>query len=323
MQAITQTTYGSPDVLILVERDAPQVAEDEVLIRVHASAVTQGDRRLRAGDFPGITWLPGRMMMGLTGPRASTPGTMFSGVVVAAGAQVTRFSVGDAVFGSADFGAYAELLVMKAEGPLAAKPEGLDHAEAATLPYGAMTALVFLTELGALEAGQRVCILGASGGVGRYAVQLAKHLGAHVTAVCSAKNHDFVRGLGADVAVDYKREDFRDAEAPFHLILDTVGASRFDLCQRALTADGRYLSLMVTLRLIAAQLSTSLMGGRQASMGVAIPDAARMEALAQLARDGAFKAQLGRRFPLSHVADAHAWLESGQAQKDIIVDVAA
>ncbi|MCB9745756.1 MAG: NAD(P)-dependent alcohol dehydrogenase [Alphaproteobacteria bacterium] len=323
MQAITQKLYGTPDVLTLAQVEAPEVGEDEVLVRVHASAVTQGDRRLRSGDFPGITWLPGRLMMGLTGPRAGTPGTMFSGVVVAKGAAVTRFEVGDAVFGSADNGAWAELLRMKADGPLAARPAGLDHAEAAALPYGGLTSMVFLQEMGALQAGQRVCILGASGGVGRHAVQLAKHLGAHVTAVCSARNHARVLELGADAVVDYHSQDYRDAEAPFDLIFDTVGASRFDLARQALTPEGRYLSLMVTLDLIAAQISSSLSGGQLALLGVAVPDAQRMDALRELIEAGALKPQIGRRFSLPHISQAHAWLESGEAQKDVIVDVAA
>ena len=205
MHAIRQTTYGPPRVLTVVEVPAPPLPAGAVRIAVEASAVTQGDRRLRSGDFPGITWLPGRLAMGLTGPRIA-PGHCFAGRVVEVGSAVTRWAVGDAVFGGAS-GAWADQLVLPEGGPFARLPEGWTAADAADLAYGAGTALHFLVDVAPVQPGERVCVLGASGGVGRAVVQLACHMGAQVTAVCSARTHGLATALGATATVDYRTQD--------------------------------------------------------------------------------------------------------------------
>jgi len=323
MQAITQRTYGSPDVLTLTDLPRPTVGAKDVLVAVHATAVTQGDRRLRAGAFPGVTWLPGRLAMGITGPRKPVTGTMFSGRVVAIGDEVSRFAVGDDVFGSVGHGAHAEEVVVAEGGPVARIPAGWSHDDAAAIPYGAVTALHFLRDLAAVKPGDRVCVLGASGGVGRYAVQLAKHLGAHVTAVSRAEHHDLTRSLGADAVVDREREDFRDQGAPYDVILDTVGASSFGRSRRALTATGRYLSLIVTVGLLMQQLFTKLFGRRRARAGIAMGGRQDMEDVAALAAAGVFRPVVAARFPLASVADAHAAVETGRVRGDVVLQVAA
>ena len=322
MKAITQRTYGSPDALTLSDRERPEVGARDVLVEVHASAVTHADRRLRSGDFPGIAWLPGRLVMGLTGPRKAVPGTTFAGRVVAVGPAATGFAVGDDVFGSVLSGAHAELMAIAEQGPIAPMPKGLTYQEAAALPYGAVTALYFLRDLGKLERGQRVCVLGASGGVGRFAVQLAKHLGAEVTAVCSRKNHDLVRSLGADHVVDYEREDFRDTARHYDVVLDTLGVSRFDRCRRALTPTGRYLTLIVSARGLAQMLRTAIVGGQRALMGVAAMRRQHLDDVRELVEVGAISPLIDRVFPLERIAEAHARLESGRAQGTIVVSPA-
>ncbi|MCB9662901.1 MAG: NAD(P)-dependent alcohol dehydrogenase [Alphaproteobacteria bacterium] len=319
MHAIVQHTYGSPDVLKPAELPRPEVGPRQVLVEVHAASVTQGDRRLRSGDFPGITWLPGRLAMGLTGPRTPVPGTGFAGRVVEVGAEVTTFAVGDDVFGGAPHGAYAELLVMEADGPLTRMPDGLTFAEAATLPYGALTALVFLRDLGKLRAGERVCILGASGGVGRMAVQLARHLGADVTAVCSPAHAARVQALGAHVVVDRHADGAWQAAGPYDLILDTVGAVSFLTARRALAPGGRHASLHVTTGQLLAAAWTAMTGGRRALLGVALPSAEAFDEVRGLVETGALRPVLAGSWPLADAALAHARLEAGNPGGDLVV----
>ncbi|MEZ4268506.1 MAG: NAD(P)-dependent alcohol dehydrogenase [Myxococcota bacterium] len=321
MRAITQTTYGGPDRLSLAEVARPTPGPRDVLIEVHASAVTQGDRRLRAGDFPGITWLPGRLAIGLTGPRQPVCGTMFAGRVVERGAEVTRFSVGDAVFGSPGVGAWATHVAMPEDGSLAAMPAGLTFEEAASLPYGGVTALVFLGDLGQLAPGEHVCILGASGGVGRFAVQVARHMGAEVTAVSSRETHALVRSLGADHVVDYRTQDFTQTARPYDLVLDTVGTTSFRACRRALSPTGRYLSLLVTARLLIDMLVTRLRGGQRAITGVAMDRPQELDELRALAEAGVIRPVIDGVFPLEEIAKAHAHLESSATHGTVVVRV--
>jgi NADPH:quinone reductase-like Zn-dependent oxidoreductase len=310
MKTAAQETYGPPSVLHLVDLDPPRVGDGDVLVRVHASAVTQGDRRLRSGDFPGISWVPGRLAMGLTGPR-NRPGSMFAGRVAAVGKDVRQFAVGDDVFGSAleRGGAYADQLVMAADSRIARMPAGSSYAEAAALPYGAITAWIYLRDLAAVQAGDRVCILGASGGVGLLAVQLARHLGAEVTAVCSAPTHALVRSLGATHTLDRQVDDFR--RGTYDVVFDTVGASAFAQARASLSPSGRYLSLIVTARLLVEALVTSILGGRRAYASVAMGDARHLAEIAALVEAGALRPVLDRTFPLAEIAAAHAHLETG------------
>lgn len=322
MYAITLDRYGPPSVLRATDAARPSAGPGELLVEVHASAVSQGDRRLRAGDFPGITWLPGRLIIGLLGPRSPIPGTMFAGKVVAVGAGVTRLAVGDEVFGSAAHGAHAELLVVSEGSAVARMPDGLSYEQAAALPYGGLTALFFLRDLGGLQPGQRVCVLGATGGVGSVAVQLARAMGAEVTAVCSARNQETARALGASHTVDYRREDYRQ-RGPYDLIFDTIGATDFGAARAALSAQGRYLSLIMSAKLLMWTVLSRILGGNRAYTGVAPGGPAPMEQLAALASSGAIRPVIDRVFPLSAVADAHARVEAGGAPGMVVLRVGA
>ena len=322
MQAVQYMTYGAPDVLALAEIPQPAPGDDEVLVAVRASAVTQGDRRLRAADFPGIGWLPGRLMTGLVRPRHAVPGTTFAGRIVSVGAAVTRFAVGDDVFGIGLRGAYAEYLVARAAGALAHAPAGLDSAEAAALPYGASTALTFLRDLARVQRGERVAIVGASGEVGRFAVQLARHLGAEVTGVCS-RDFDLVRELGADHVVDHTQEDFTASGQRHDVIFDTTGKNRFARYRKALTPRGRYLTLQLSLASLLQMAATSVLGGRRALAGVAMPTSDELEAVRELAETRALRPVLARRFPLARTAEAHAFVEAGCTRGSVVVEVSA
>lgn len=314
------TTYGGPEVLEATEVPRPSIAPDQILVRVHASTVTEGDRRMRAADFPGVSAVFGRLMMGLRGPRHAIGGSNFSGRVVQVGRNVTAFAVGDDVFGGAMHGAYAEYLAVPANSGVAKMPEGMSYGEAAAIPYGGVTALVFLRDMARVQPGERVLIVGASGGVGRMAVRLAKHLGAHVTGVCG-EDAELVRALGADEIIDYRREDFAQRAKHWDVIFDTIQGNHFHAYRSALTATGRYLSLYVTLRLLAQMAITRLQGGKRALTGIALGNPQLTSDVRELAEQGAIRAVIARRFPLAKTAEAHAFFESHRPHGSVVIDV--
>ncbi|MCA9708130.1 MAG: NAD(P)-dependent alcohol dehydrogenase [Myxococcales bacterium] len=282
--------------------------------------MTEGDRRLRAADFPGVSAVFGRLMMGLTGPRHAIGGSNFAGRVVEVGRDVTDWSVGDDVFGGAMHGAYAEYLAVPARSGIARVPEGLTYGEAAAMPYGAVTALVFLRDLAQVQPRERVLIVGASGGVGRMAVQLAKHLGAHVTGVCG-EDAELVRGLGADAIIDYRREDFTERAERWDVIFDTTQGNHFRACRSVLTQTGRYLSLYVTVRLLAQMLATRLTGGPRALTGVAVGNPQLTGEVAALVEQGALRPVIAGRYPLAQAAEAHAFFQSHRPHGSLVIDV--
>ncbi len=320
MLAAHTTAYGAPDVLTLTTVPAPTAGPGQILVDVYASPVTYGDRRLRSADFPGPLRLVGLAMFGFTRPRNPIQGSMFAGRVVAVGDGVTRFAVGDDVFGEHG-GAYAEQIALKADGAVARMPEGLSHAEAAALPYGAGTALVFLRDLAALKPGERLLVVGAAGGVGRYAIQVAKHLGAHVTAVCSGRSAALVRDLGADAVVDRHREDPFAQDTAYDVVFDTVGVVTYPQARRRLSAAGRFVSLHASTHVMWSALRTALFGGPRAITGVAMPDATLLAEIAAWATTGILRPHVVSRFPLADIATAHATAEAGGLDGEVIVTV--
>lgn len=321
MKAATHTQYGSAEVLHVQEVETPTAGPDQVLIRVHASPVTEGDRRLRAADFPGVTAVVGRLMFGLLRPRNPVPGTMFAGRIVAVGEAVTRWSVGDDVFGSCDNSAHAQYLVVKEAGPLAKIPSGIEYEEAAAVPYGAATALAFLRDVARVQAGDRVLIVGASGGVGRFAVQIARHLGAHVTGVASGRNAALVTELSANAVIDYEREDYTKNGETYDVIFDTVSGSGFRAAKGSLTDTGRYVTVYLNLLVLWQMLLTAVLGGRKAAAAVVLGNQALSNDVAELLAQGVVRPVIAARYPLARVADAHAEQESGRPKGTVIVSV--
>lgn len=323
MLAATHTHYGSSEVLRVQEVEKPTVGPNQVLIRVHASPVTEGDRRLRAADFPGATAVMGRLMFGVFRPRNPIPGTMFAGQVVALGEAVTQFTVGDDVFGSCDNGAQAEYVAVSADGPLAKIPAGVEYDEAAAVPYGAATALAFLRDVARVQAGERVLILGASGGVGRFAVQIARHLGAHVTGVDSGRNAALMTSLGADAVINYEREGYTKGGKTYDVVFDTVSGDGFRAAKRSLTENGRYVSVYLNFLVLWQMLRSAVFGGRKVASSVVLGNQALTNDVAELLAQGVIRPVLAARYPMARVAEAHAAQESGQAMGCVIVSVNA
>ena len=319
MKAIVADRYGSPEVLELEERPAPTVGKGQILVEVMATSVTTAEWRMRSGDFGGGLSVLGRLMMGITKPRERTTGREFAGRVVGVGDGVTTFSVGDDVFGTTA-GANAEVIAVSASGVVTRMPRGLTYAEAVSLPFGAITALDFLEERAKVAAGERVLVIGASGGVGVYLVQVAKAMGAEVTGVCSEANAAFVRSLGADHLVDYKTTDIASLAGPFDVIVDTVGKSTFRGFRPMLSDRGRHVFIEGGLRELLQGLTTRFGGGPRVISGVALDTLAGLERVRDRVEQGRLRPVVGRRFPMAAVVEAHRLVDHRHRQGAVVLD---
>ncbi len=324
MRAFVYDRYGPPDVLRLATLPVPHPKANEVLIRVHATTVSAADWRLRSLTVPRGLALPMRLMFGVFRPRKSILGTELSGVVEAVGSAVTAWQPGDAVVGfpGGDLGAHAEFVTMPADGKIVAKPANLSFDEAAALPFGACTAYDFLINKGQLQSAERVLINGASGATGTAFVQLAKHVGAHVTAVCSTGNVELVCSLGADHVIDYTTEDFTTDPMRFDMVIDTVGTAPWARSKQVLKPGGRML-------LVAGQTSDMLFGALKARLsgkrligGVAAETPALLQSVVDLAAQGHLQPVIGRRYPFEQMREAHSYVDNGHKRGSVVVQVA-
>ena len=321
MTAATTRRYGGPEVIALETMRVPRPAPGEVLVRIHASAVTTGDWRLRGAAYPKGLRLVGRLATGLFRPRHVVPGVTFSGTVVATGERTTRFAIGEPVFGALNRGGHAEYIAVPETAAIAAKPMSLTHAQAAALPFGAATADHFLRHLGQVRAGERVLITGASGAVGHAGLQIAKALGAHVTALTSPGNADFVRGLGAEEVIDYTRQDVAQAGARFDAVFDTIGHLDFGRARGLLRRGGRYLTNEGGWREARQMLAPKRRHGHAIRFGISEPDAAQLSRLAELAEAGKLAPVIERSFPLAEIARAHEAVETRRRRGVIALDM--
>jgi NADPH:quinone reductase-like Zn-dependent oxidoreductase len=301
MKVIVCTKHGSPDILQLTEIEKPTPKENEVLVKVHAATVTQGDLMLR--KLHPLMYIPMRLF-GVR--RKRVPGHEFAGEIESVGAGVKRFKAGDQVFGTTtglSAGANAEYLCLPEEweaGVLAIKPDNISFEEAAALPVGGMTALYILRK-GNIQSGDKVLVYGASGSVGTYAVQLAKHhFGAEVTGVCSTSNIELVKSLGADQVIDYTKEDVTKNGQIYDVVFDAVGKISPSQRQNTLKENGAFLTVQSTTREESENLVT----------------------IKELAEAGKIKAVIDKRFPLEQTAEAHKYVESGRKRGNVVITVA-
>lgn len=317
MKATIYTHYGPPEVLQLKEVEKPIPKNNEILLRVKATAVNSGDIRLRKADPFAV-----RFLFGLIKPKINILGAVFSGEVESIGKDVTLFKVGDHVFGHTDmkFGGYAEYKSISENGSLAIKPKRLTHTETAVIPFGGTTALHFIKQA-AIRPGQKVLIVGASGAVGSAAVQLAKSFGANVTGVCSTGNIALVKSIGADKVIDYTKEDFTQNGETYDVIFDTVRTISVFRSLKSLNKNGIMILSAAGMSEMIQGLWVSLTNSRKVLTGVISHKAEDIIFLKKLLEDEKLKPVIDRTYTLEQIAEAHAYVEKGHKKGNVAIEM--
>ena len=320
MKAIVFTKYGSPDVLQLKEVEKPTPKDNEVLIRIYATTVTAGDCEIRRFEMPILFWLPIRLYMGIIKPRIKILGQELAGEIESVGKAVTLFKKGDQVFAATDarFGAYAEYKCLPGAHVMTTKPTNMTYDEAAGVPVGGLNALHFLRK-GNVQSGRKVLIYGATGSIGTFAVQLAKHFGAEVIGVCSTPNLELVKSLGADKVIDYTKEDFSQKGETYDVIFDTVGKSSFSRSKRSLKKKGFYLLANPGLSQTVRGLWTSITSDKKVIIALARYRTGDLVFLKELIEAGKVKSVIDRRYPMEQISEAHRYVEKGQKTGNVVI----
>jgi len=304
MKAAIYEKYGSPNVLKLVDVKKPQPNDNEFLVKIYATTVTSGDVRLRASDFPFLFWLPARLIFGLFKPKKNILGHEFAGTVEEIGKNITKFKVGDKVFGTATMlkkGAYAEFICLPQEwkhGVVELMPKNLNFKEATALSIGAMTAM-YLLEKAHLKKEQKILVYGASGSVGSYAVQIAKQQGALVTGVCSKLNFEMVKSLGVTSLIDYKEEDYSENNEKFDVVFDAVGKTSKSKAKKVLNSKGTFVSV----NMITKEKSEHL------------------KQIKELAENELIKSFIDRTFDLTEIVEAHQYVDTGRKRGNVVIEI--
>ena len=323
MKAITYSRYGPPDVLRIEEVPKPVPRDDEILIRVQAAEATKADCEMRGFRFSvKWFWLPLRIALGVRKPRRRILGGYFSGIVVSLGKNVTVFSVGDEVFGATglQMGAYGEYVALPANLTIVPKPNNMSFAEAAAVPLGGLNALHFM-RLANIRPEDRVLINGAGGSIGAHAVQIAKSMGAHVTAVDSDIKERFVRSMGADEFIDYAKEGFSARGETYDVVFDMVPGSSYAACIRTLGPNGRYLSGNPRVSVMIRSIFTTRFSDKTASFAFARETKEELLALKEMIEDGRIKSIVDRVYPMEDAAAAHRLVEAEQRLGAIVLTI--
>ena len=313
MKAVAFDRYGSAEELQYRELSKPIAKSNELLVRVRASSVNPVDWKIRQGHL--------QLLTGFNVPRIV--GSDISGAVVEVGREVTNFQPGDEVYtflNPITGGACAEYAVVP-QSTAAIKPKNITHAEAAAVPIAGLTALQALRDLGEIQAGNKVLINGASGGVGTFAVQVAKAMNAEVTGVCSAKNREFVKSLGADLVLDYAEIDFTQQPEKYDIILDAVATRTFAECENVLQPEGVYISTLPSVENLAPMLTSWFVSGKKAKLIVANANTSDLGVLRELIESGKVEPMVDRTYSLAEVAAAHAYSETARAVGKIAIGI--
>lgn len=322
MKAWIYREYGGPEVVHLEDVPKPTPKDDEVLVKVLATTITAGDWRALTLEMPPGFGVFGRLIFGVRRPRKTILGAEFAGVVAEVGRSVARFRPGDAVFGiqGARMGCHAQFVAVKADGHVARKPDALSFEDAAALSFGGTTALHFLGKA-KLHPGERVLVIGASGGVGTATVQLAKHMGARVVGVTSGPNAEMVRSLGADEVIDHTREDPLRDPAAYDVIVDTVGEAPLARCKHALREGGRLLAVAGSLSTFVGAPLRSTLGTQKVIAGVAPESRSLAERIAELAAAGVFRPFIDHVYAFEQMREAHARVASRRKRGNVVIRV--
>ncbi len=320
MRAVVHDKYGPPTVLRLEDVDRPAPKDDEVLIKIHATTVNRSDCGWRGG-VPFFS----RFFTGVRRPRRKILGSEFAGEVAAVGSSVSKFAVGDAVFGVCGFGAHAEYVCMRESRALAHKPHNMSFSEAAAVPDGVAIAGACL-KAAHLAEGRSILIYGASGAIGTAAVQLARQSGAQITAVCNTKNLELVKSLGADAVIDYTAEDFTKNGERYDVVFDAVGKNSFRRCRRSVKRGGIYIEtdLGFMWHVPALALLTRLthrLGGRRVTMPIPKYAPEEIVALKGMIEAGTYRAVIDRAYPLDQIVEATTYVETGQKTGNVVITV--
>lgn len=321
MTAIIATGYGTSEVLKVARVEKPSPGPKEILIRVKAASAATAETMMLSGK-PYIA----RLFVGLTKPKRPIPGTGFAGVIEAKGGEVHNFDIGEEVFGetSFSFSTNAEYVVVPADGIVLRKPDSLPFTEAACYCDGHLTSYNFLKRLAGVKAGDKVLINGAAGSLGTSAVQIAKLLGAEVTAVCSGKNAGLVKSLGADIVIDYRKEDFTESNARFDYIYDTIGKSSFGKAKRVLKATGTYLSPVLDFGLLGQMMLTKVWGKKKARFEATGSNKEALLAqllgeVLELHKNGQLTTVMDRQYPLERVPEAYDYILTGHKKGNVVI----
>lgn len=324
MKAIVQTKYGTPDILQIKEVAKPVPEDNEVLIKIHTTTVSMTDAIFRGGADP-----MARLATGLFKPKAAIPGGEFAGEIEAVGKDVTRFKVGDQIFGTTapSTGAHAEYISLPEDAAIAIKPENMTYEEAAAIHSGALTALPNLRDAANLQRGQKILIIGASGSIGSSAVQLAKAFGAEVTGVSSTANVELVKSLGADHVIDYKKEDYSQNGETYDVIFDSVGKSSFAKAKGSLKEGGVYLTTVISRAILPQMLWTSKFGNKKAMIVFAglKPTSEKqtyLDLVLELVAAGEYKPVIDRTYSFDQMADAHRYVDTGHKKGNVVINIA-
>lgn len=323
MQAAISTRYGGPEIFEIQRVPKPQPKENEILVKIHATSVTAAQTAIRTG-FP----LIGRLFMGLTKPKNPISGTDFAGEIVEIGAEVKKFKVGDKVFGMTDIegGGYAEYLSITEEAMILPIPSTYSYQEASAILDGGSTAYAFLTSVANLQPSMKILINGASGSIGTAAVQIAKLMGAEVTGVCSTRNVEMVRGLGADFVIDYKQEDFTQNGQSYDILFDTVGKSSFSKAKDSLKAHGQYLSPVLALHTLKDMIITGMRKGKKVRFeatglrkeGIKMAEFIQLH---KLMESGKLRPVVDRVYHLTQVVEAHRYVDTGHKRGNVVMSM--